>query len=215
MIFRLTCLLLALASFWLCVSPVHAKGSTDAVQITTDHFRLSGVMVPEDGIAMISELERYRAALLEVHGLPADTPDRRVDIYIVSDPDIFDVLGVGENFVALYSPTLAGPRALINGSLGVQAFAYASDPAAELEAVLRQNLRHEYGQHFINNFLPVPHPTWIGEGLAEYYAGYDELPDGGYRFGVPQATSVVALSYPVYSGWIGRVGWTVGSIIGA
>jgi len=80
-------------------------------------------------------------ALLEVHDLPSDSPERRLDIYVVTDPVIFDILGVSEDFIAIYAPTAAGPRALINGSL--------PDMAVTTGSSLRRSLRHEYAHHFI------------------------------------------------------------------
>ena len=105
----------------LCVfGPVSAyaqdeTSQADSLQLRSNNFTLSGKMDGAQGVEMISELERFRAALLEIHGLPADSKDQRVDMYIISDPDIFDIMGVNENFVAIYSQTHAGPRALING----------------------------------------------------------------------------------------------------
>ena len=89
----------------------------DSIQLRSDNFTLSGKIDGAQGVDMISELERFRSALLEIHGLPADSRDQRVEIYVVSDPEIFGILGVDENFIAIYSQTNAGPRALINLSL--------------------------------------------------------------------------------------------------
>lgn len=183
-------------SLWFMLSafvlwPIQAIAQT-AIQVTSDNFTLSGEMEAADAIDIISELERFRSALLEIHNLPADSPERRLDIYVVTDPEIFDILGLSEDFVALYSPSFAGPRALINGSL--------PDLEVSNGPSLRRSLRHEYAHHFIYTHLPIAQPRWLAEGLAEYYAGYEELPDGQFQIGVPDKNISIVLSYPV-SGW--------------
>jgi len=170
-----------------------AAQAEDSIQVQSDNFILSGKIDGAQGVDMISELERFRSALLEIHGLPADSQDNRLEIYIVSDPDIFDILGVNENFVAIYSQTNAGPRALVNGS--AEAFDASSG------SVLRHGLRHEYAHHFTRTYLHLAEPLWLAEGLAEYYAGYEENEDGSYQFGAPHKPHEFVLSYPV-EGWM-------------
>lgn len=160
-----------------------------AVQIQSDNFTLSGEMKTSNAIEMISELERFRSALFEIHDIPSSTPDQRVDMYIVSDPDIFTVLGLSEDFIAIYQPTIAGPRALINGN------AAAGDLAD-----LRNSLRHEYVHHFISSHRQKVTPRWLGEGLAEYFASYEELSDGQYRIGAPHELQQLLMGYPI-KGW--------------
>jgi len=165
----------------------------DSIQLRSDNFTLSGKIDGAQGVDMISELERFRSALLEIHGLPANSKDQRVEIYVVSDPEIFGILGVDENFIAIYSQTNAGPRALINGS--AEAFDASSG------STLRHGLRHEYAHHFTRTYLRLTEPLWLAEGLAEYYAGYVENDDGSYHFGAPHEGHEVVLSYPV-EGWV-------------
>lgn len=163
-----------------------------SVQITSDNFTLSGEIDGAAGIDIISELERFRSALLEVHDLPANQPERRLDIYVVTDPEIFEILGVSKDFVAVYAPTPAGPRALINGSL--------PEMSTSPGSALRRSLRHEYAHHFTYTHLPIAQPRWLSEGLAEFYAGYTELPDGSYQIGTPDENAKLILSYPI-DGW--------------
>ena len=172
-----------------CRSALRAE---DSIQVRSDNFTLSGQIDGAQGVDMISELERFRSALLEIHNLPASTKDNRVDIYIVSDSEIFDILGVNENFVAIYAPTPAGPRALINGSEGVLDASAGSD--------LRSSLRHEYAHHFTRTYLSLTEPVWLSEGLAEFYAGYAENEDGSYQIGTAHDGHVEVLSYPIH-GW--------------
>ena len=172
--------------------PQHANAD-NSIQVTSDNFTLSGQIDGAQGVDIISELERFRSALLEIHDLPANTADRRLDIYVVTDPEVFDILGVSKDFVAVYAPTSAGPRALINGSL--------PDMTATPGSALRQSLRHEYAHHFIYTHLALAQPRWLSEGLAEYYAGYEEMPDGSFQIGVPVEHDTFILTYPV-EGWI-------------
>jgi len=163
----------------------------DSIQVRSDNFTLSGKIDGAQGIEMISELERFRSALLETHGLPATSIDQRVDIYVVSDPEIYSILGVDESFVAIYTQTNAGPRALINGSS--EAFDASSG------SVLRHGLRHEYAHHFTQTYLRLTEPVWLAEGLAEYYAGYVENEDGSYHFGAAHETHEYVLKFPIPS----------------
>lgn len=180
-------ILSTLISFFLISAQIcHAQ---TAVQIQSDNFTLSGKIDAANAIDMISELERFRAALFEIHNVPPSTPDQRVDMYIVSNPDIFKVLGLSEDFIAIYQPTIAGPRALINGN------AAAGDLAE-----LRNSLKHEYVHHFISSHRQKVTPRWLNEGLAEYFASYEELPNGQYRIGVPHELQQLLMSYPI-KGW--------------
>ena len=163
-----------------------------AIRVSSDNFTLSGKIDGAQAVDIISELERFRSALLEIHDLPANSPDRILDIYVVTDPEVFDILGVGADFIALYSPTPAGPRALINGS--------REGMTTEPGSTLRWSLRHEYAHHFIYTHLPLAQPRWLAEGLAEYYAGYEELEDGSFQIGAQNEDSQIILSYPV-DGW--------------
>lgn len=174
-------------SVFLFMVPIsHAQ---TAVKIQSDNFTLSGEIDAANAIEMISELERFRAALFEIHDIPLTAADQRVDMYIVSDPDIFKVLGLSEDFVAIYQPTIAGPRALINGNAA----------AGDLTE-LRNSLRHEYVHHFIASHRQNVTPRWLGEGLAEYFASYEEMPDGQYRIGAPHELQQLLMGYPI-KGW--------------
>ena len=184
--------ILALTSVFFLLYGPHSAFAQTAIQVTSDNFTLSGEMDAAEAIDMVSELERFRSSLLEVHDLPANSPERRLDIYVVTDPEIFDILGVSEDFVAVYAPTSAGPRALINGS--------RPDMTSAAGSSLRRSLRHEYAHHFIYTHLPLAQPRWLSEGLAEYYAGYAEGPDGTFQIGVADEESIFILSYPL-SGW--------------
>jgi len=96
---------------------------------------------------------------------------------------------LNEGFIAIYQPTIAGPRAIINGNI------LAEDPGE-----LRHSLRHEYVHHFISAHRQEVTPRWLNEGLAEYFASYEELSDGQYRIGAPLDSQKLVLSYPI-EGW--------------
>lgn len=159
---------------------------SSAVQARTPNFTLSGDLSAEAAIDMISELERFRAALLEVHDVPAGTTDQVVDIYIIHDEDMFQVLGVPETFIAVYSIANVGPRVLVNGNV-----------LRDHPERLRHSLRHEYVHHFNSLYQKTVIPKWMEEGLAEYYAGYKEHPDGQYSFGSGLPERTYTLTYPV------------------
>ncbi|WP_026942965.1 tetratricopeptide repeat protein [Hellea balneolensis] len=173
----------------LCLISAKLSHAQSAVQIQSDNFTLSGEIDTSNAIDMISELERFRSALFEIHNIPLSTPDQRVDMYIVSDPDIFKVLDLSEDFIAIYQPTIAGPRAIINGNAA----------AGDIQE-LRNSLRHEYVHHFTSSHRQKVTPRWLGEGLAEYFASYEELPDGQYRIGTPHDLQQLLMGYPI-KGW--------------
>ncbi|MDB2437413.1 hypothetical protein N9W89_01740 [Hellea sp.] len=173
----------------LCLSFAQPAQAQTAIQVQSDNFTLSGEINAADAIDMVSELERFRSALFEIHNIPTSATDQRVDMYIVSDPEIFKVLGLDEGFVAIYQPTIAGPRAIINGNT-----------VSESPTDLRHSLRHEYVHHFNAHHRRQVTPRWLEEGLAEYFAAYEELPDGQYRIGAPLDTQQLILTYPI-EGW--------------
>ena len=74
-------ILLYILAAMMGITSAHAQ---TPVQIISDNFTLSGEIDGAAGVDIISELERFRSALLEVHDLPADQPERRLDIYVVT-----------------------------------------------------------------------------------------------------------------------------------
>lgn len=173
---------------WLTFSPL--VFAQDIVQATSENFTLSGKVSEDEATDILKDLESMRHALLDVHGKPASTKDQMVDIFIIDDPEIFQIMDVDENFVAIYSVSIAGPRILVNGNK------LSSNPVH-----LRQSLRHEYAHHFFAKHNDFAVPLWLGEGLAEYYGGFEELTDGNYRFGVPLSAQEVLATFPL-EGWI-------------
>ncbi len=162
----------------------------NAIQATSPNFVLSGEIPTQDAADIIMELEEFRAALLDLHDIPSKTKDFVLDIYIVSDPEIFKILDVGEAFVAIYSPSIAGPRVIVNGNT-----------LRERPDYLRHSLRHEYVHHFNSLYQKIVIPQWMDEGLAEYYAAYEKRPDGQFTFGKDIEVSKYIMTYPT-EGWI-------------
>lgn len=162
----------------------------DVIQASTDNFTLSGKITESDAREILTELESMRGALLDFHNKPASTHDQHVDIFIIYDPEVFKILDVSEGFVAIYGTSIAGPRILVNGN-----------KLSENPTYLKHSLRHEYAHHYLSKHNDFAISLWLGEGLAEYFAGYQDLGDGSYRFGVPLDSQEVLSTFPV-KGWL-------------
>ncbi len=160
-----------------------------SARATSPNFSLSGEVTAETAIELIGELEEFRAVLLAYKNLPATSIDRPIDIYVISDPDIFGILDVQESFVAVYTNSIVGPRIFVNGNMLLQDM-----------KTLRNSLRHEYAHHFNAYYRETATPRWLDEGLAEYYAGYEKISELQYKIGLENNWRGLIQYYPI-EGW--------------
>ena len=175
-----------LTLIWAVVAYLPAAAT---VQARSPNFNLSGDVGSETAIELIRELEEFRAVLLHSYGRDMSMRDQLLNIYIISDPDVFDILELSDGFVAVYAPSIAGPRVFVNGNL-------LEDHPDEL----RHSLRHEYVHHFNTRYQDHVVPSWLNEGFAEYYAGFEKTAPGQYVFGMPDLSRPMLAQYPT-EGW--------------
>ncbi|MGB6229208.1 MAG: hypothetical protein WBF53_03660, partial [Litorimonas sp.] len=168
---HLLCLILAWFAF---ASTAFAQG----LVADSPNFQLrSDVAV--DAPLLLSDLERFRKAVLDDLGLD-DAPDREpLRLNLVDDIAVFEAVSPGGMTAAIYLDSDAGDDIVVG---------YSRSPGHRLSDALepgwlRLVLRHEVVHHLIETRYPRKLPIWLGEGLAEYYSTYQADHDGRARFG--------------------------------
>ena len=164
----------------------------DAIKIRSENFQLSGEIDPKNAIKFIDNLEQIRFALLDIHAITDTAQEQVLQIYVITDPEIFKALGVAKNFVAIYRDTDLGPRALVNGSI-----LESGELGEETLEILRSTILHEYVHYFSTTHLDFAMPRWAAEGIAEYYATFVQLDNGDFQFGTPEPHNQLVLTYPI------------------
>lgn len=149
-----------------------------AVEARSDHFVLISE-APVDAAALLSDLEQFRLAVMADLGLQPDADEPPLRLNIIRDLDVFAAISPGGITAAIYRQSAAGNDIVIG---------YSEDPEALLGNALdpgglRLVLRHEFVHHILEMHYPRKLPIWLGEGLAEYYATFEQTQDGQSRFG--------------------------------
>ena len=139
----------------------------EPVQITSDNFTLIGKIEPERAKALIAELEGFRRAMRNIYGAMAHERDEHIRIFYITNKDIYAELSPTLSTSAFYYNSLTGPEIVLNGSVKNYDDEWT-----------RHDLFHEYMHHFNHHYLGYNVPTWLNEGLAEYYAQTKALGDG-------------------------------------
>lgn len=170
----------AIALLWFTCS-VTGFAQTDAtplstrptpIEVSTPNFVLTGVMPPADAVPLLHDLERFRFAVLDIFDGPTGIETDKIRITYIEDIDDFDAIAPSDSIAALYFQSVLGPRILINGAV-------LEHDLAEI----KHSLFHEYMHHLNFHYLGYKIPVWLNEGLAEYYATFEETTEGKYLVG--------------------------------
>lgn len=163
-------------------APINAQTQNDiaedGVLATSDNFVLHSDG-PVDAETLLSDLERFRIAVIEDLGLETETSTPPLRISIIDDPQTFALISPGGITAAIYLQSAIGNDIVVGYSSDSDHFlSDALDPGW-----LRLVLRHELVHHILETRYDRKLPIWLGEGLAEYYATYRVGPDGRATFG--------------------------------
>lgn len=176
-------LLTGLALWAALVSTAFAREGETWVEVKSDHFLLRSDAGEDKAVALVRDLERFRAAVSFVAGIDfTAVPDRPLTIFAYRR---------SADYVR---------RLQAQGSAGF----YHTDPDGDVAALTiedgdkswqltgRQVIFHEYTHHLLHHFSPYIYPTWYDEGFAEYLATM-EFDGDRAKIGAPPIYRFLAL----------------------
>ncbi|PVM83860.1 hypothetical protein DDF62_22900 [Caulobacter radicis] len=114
-------------------------------------------------------LEDFDGVLRRFHGKQDAPAARKLPVYLVRDNDQLQKVAPGSGRIAgLYSASLQ--------EIFIVAIKGIGDHSV-LDLTVGDNVvLHEYVHHFIMQYFPDGHPSWLAEGLPEYYSTIDLKP---------------------------------------
>lgn len=128
-----------------------------------DHFHIQGEGRAEIVRDIAEDLARYDATLREVFAVDPQLPKNPLEIYLVAKSKDAGRLATGQSgsdVAGWYSRHAEG--SFVIGS--------QDGWSAERKSTARSVLLHEYTHHFLNRYGDEALPSWLSEGLAEFYS---------------------------------------------
>jgi hypothetical protein len=162
---RLLVLVAALCSIPSFGANIDALFRAKWVQAESKHFRLVTDQKVETARLLVNDLERMRHFSLRVLGVEALEGGGPLTVLAIGDADLFEKVGLPENFAGVFSISLNGFAAIGNVK------GYIGD--SDTQTFARTVLLHEY-HHFLVRMTQVTmaYPMWCDEGMAEYFSSF-------------------------------------------
>lgn len=157
---------------WATAAYSQIRDTTAPIQVTSHNFVLSGRIAPEKAQILVTDLEEFRVAVLDIFDGPEGVETEKIEISYFTDVDDFEAIAPSANISALYFQSVLGARILVNGQVLDHDISQ-----------IKRALFHEYMHHLNHNYLGYNIPVWLNEGLAEYYATFEKTADGHYIVG--------------------------------
>ncbi|HJR60624.1 MAG TPA: hypothetical protein VJ813_14535 [Vicinamibacterales bacterium] len=156
---------LAAALVFLGLAP--APAGAEWVRVESPNFVVFGEVGEKHTREYAAEFERFREALGRIVPGAAARPAAPAVVFIFKDARSFDP----------HRPLYNGKPVQVTGYfVGGPSLDVIMLPATNRDAALR-TIYHEYS-HLITVNMARGLPTWLGEGLAEYYSTFEVRPDG-------------------------------------
>lgn len=171
-----------IALFGLCWIAVSSTAQAETYEIETENFLFVGDIDINKGRQLVSDLEDYRAALLNAIGLPYLTEPVKVKIFYAAHNRQFVEMTGRQGAGGLYIRKLTGPLFVINGYDGRVG-----------QNGLRKVAYHEFTHHLLETYYDGLLPMWYNEGLAEYFSSFTRKPDGSFVIGQPDFANMALL----------------------
>ncbi len=142
-------------------------------------------MSPKALNAFASDLERFDSAMRFLFPNPRDEIDsaNRVIIFVVNNEDAVQALISTENAAGFYRPSASGSIIVTPRS--------TSSEVKEFNSKLV--LFHEYAHHVTLSNSNNYYPSWVTEGLAEFFATTSIKSDGTIAIGLPNNARAYSL----------------------
>jgi hypothetical protein len=128
-----------------------------------DHFHIQGEGSAAIARDIAADLARYDATLREAFAVDPQLPKNPLEIYLVAKSKDVGCLATGQrgsDVAGWYSRHAEG--SFVIGS--------QDGWSAERKSTARSVLLHEYTHHFLNRYGDEALPSWLSEGLAEFYS---------------------------------------------
>lgn len=151
MVAWLRALALALVASLALGAPAQAKW----LRAETKHFVLYGDGSERALRDYATKIEVFHEALAFFHPVGKDAVANKLDIYLVEDQrDFYRIWPRAKSIGGFYSADPTGTFAVVRRD-----FEYMGDDI----------LFHEYTHHFMLRYFAYPYPSWLIEGMAEYF----------------------------------------------
>lgn len=172
----------ALFGLWLSVmfsTIAYAK----PIEAKSDNFILYGNLGEGSARSLLTELEDYRAAILQRMGASQIGPEIiPVRIYIADGSKEIEKITGSVGAGGVYKTNLEGPVFVLNSRSG-----FSRGKRARAIAF------HEYTHHLIASFSNTTYPRWFNEGYAEYLSTFKTNKQGHIIIGQPDQDHASAL----------------------
>lgn len=175
-IFFCFCVLLATT-----IIPQSATAKT--VEVKSENFVFIGDVRETDAKELVTELEQYRSAILQLLGATPAPEIIPVRIYAAKNAKNLHKLTGLSGIGGVYRTTLDGPVFILSAEKG-----FIRGNRARHIAL------HEYTHHLLSAYTKNFYPRWYNEGVANYFATFEVNKDGGLVIGRPYNPYAYALS---------------------
>jgi len=164
------------------VAPAHAEW----LKAESPHFIVYGDVSEGEMRSYIRKVERFDALLRLWWPPQTDIEAPRLSIYLADGREDMRKVwpDIPANVGGFYTPGEA------------RTFAVTGGRGAEND----DTLFHEYGHHFMHQYLTAAYPGWFVEGFAEYFATADLTP-GHMRVGLPDPGRMYSLQMG-FNSWL-------------
>jgi len=166
--------------FMAMIAPVSAAKT---IEVKSENFVLIGSVSENDGKALVTEIEQYRQAILQMLGVTPSPEPIKVRIYTAKNKAELEMLTGRTGIAGIYTTTLDGPIFILNSQKGFRRGKQA-----------RHIALHEYTHHLIAAYTDEVYPRWYNEGLANYFSTFEVDKTGNLIIGRPYQAYGYALS---------------------
>lgn len=141
----------------------------------TPHFIIWSDSSESELRKFATRLEGVDQVLRKATGTPLDAPAQKVRIFLVGDTGAVQRAygGKARNVAGFYTVNESGPMAVSPRRTGPDSSTFSADVV----------LAHEYGHHFMLQYLPSTYPSWYVEGFAELASTAGPIGGGRYAYG--------------------------------
>lgn len=172
-------LTIALLILFIGSQPAFAK----TVEAKSENFIFIGDVREKDARELLTELEQYRSAILQLLGVNPESEQIPVRIYAAKNSKQLTKLTGLSGIGGVYRTTLDGPVFILSSEKGFRRGNRA-----------RHIALHEYTHHLLAAYQDNFYPRWYNEGLANYFATFEVNKNGGLVIGRPYNPYAYALS---------------------
>ncbi len=172
------------------------SSAAKTIEVKSENFVLIGDIRESDAKALVTELEQYRQAILQLLKVSPSPEPIPVRIYTAKNKTTLKQLTGRTGIGGIYKTTLDGPVFILNSQNGFKRGKRARHVAL-----------HEYTHHLIAAYTDEIYPRWYNEGLANYFSTFEVDRDGNLIIGRP---------YQPYGQALGQSKWMpTGTVVNA